>query len=147
MLKIRVKPDESMNSNNPYDRLFKSVTNPFPAGRYHSLRARRDRLPEDLELSAWTADGLVMAVRHRALPRFGVQFHPESILTPDGRTLLKSFLGERCAPVCEEADMAGIAGYGAFIPRRRITTEEINGWRHDPPASDPDAVYAAYSLA
>jgi anthranilate synthase component 2 len=68
------------------------LPNPFQAGRYHSLRARRDRLPRDLALSAWTEDGLVMAVRHRELPRFGVQFHPESILTPQGGRVLAAFL-------------------------------------------------------
>ena len=55
---------------------------PFEAGRYHSLVVERDDLPEELELTAWTDDGLVMATQHRDLPRFGVQFHPESILTP-----------------------------------------------------------------
>jgi anthranilate synthase component 2 len=72
--------------------LFHGLPNPFQAGRYHSLRASRDDLPAELELTAWTADGLVMAVRHRELPRFGVQFHPESILTPQGPRLLSSFL-------------------------------------------------------
>jgi len=72
--------------------LFRDVASPFQAGRYHSLRARRERLPECLELSAWTEDGLVMAVRHRTLPRFGVQFHPESVLTPQGTRLMARFL-------------------------------------------------------
>ena len=83
--------------------LFRDVASPFQAGRYHSLRARRDGLPECLELSAWTEDGLVMAVRHRTLPRFGVQFHPESVLTPQGPRLMARFLalaapaGARCS--------------------------------------------------
>lgn len=72
--------------------LFAGLPNPFPAARYHSLRARSDALPRELELAAWTADGLVMAVQHRTLPRAGVQFHPESILTPDGTRLLANFL-------------------------------------------------------
>lgn len=72
--------------------LFAGLPNPFPAARYHSLRARRDTLPRELALTAWTADGLVMAVEHATLPRFGVQFHPESILTPDGTQLLANFL-------------------------------------------------------
>jgi anthranilate synthase component 2 len=74
------------------DALFRGLPNPFPAGRYHSLRARRDALPSELRLTAWTADGLVMAVRHTTLPRLGVQFHPESILTPQGPRILAHFL-------------------------------------------------------
>jgi len=72
--------------------LFRGLPNPFPAGRYHSLRAVRERLPACLELSAWTESGLVMGVRHQELPRFGLQFHPESILTPLGERLLARFL-------------------------------------------------------
>jgi len=68
------------------------VPNPFEAGRYHSLVVRRDGLPSELELTAWSDDGLVMATQHRTLPRFGVQFHPESILTPDGPTIVRNFL-------------------------------------------------------
>jgi anthranilate synthase/aminodeoxychorismate synthase-like glutamine amidotransferase len=79
--------------------LFRDVASPFQAGRYHSLRARRDALPECLELSAWSEDGLVMAVRHRALPRFGVQFHPESVLTPQGTRLMARFLALAGEPV------------------------------------------------
>ena len=72
--------------------LYKGLPNPFPAGRYHSLRADRNTLPEELVLTAWTEDGVVMGVRHQELPRFGVQFHPESILTPLGDQLLARFL-------------------------------------------------------
>jgi anthranilate synthase/aminodeoxychorismate synthase-like glutamine amidotransferase len=79
--------------------LFADVASPFQAGRYHSLRARRDRLPDCLELAAWTEDGLVMAVRHRTLPRFGVQFHPESVLTPQGTRLMARFLALAGEPV------------------------------------------------
>ncbi|HEY7400442.1 MAG TPA: aminodeoxychorismate/anthranilate synthase component II [Actinomycetota bacterium] len=68
------------------------VPSPFEAGRYHSLVVLRDELPGDLELTAWTEDGLVMATQHRELPRFGVQFHPESILTPEGPTIVENFL-------------------------------------------------------
>ncbi|MFO1011797.1 MAG: aminodeoxychorismate/anthranilate synthase component II [Planctomycetota bacterium] len=74
------------------DALFADLENPFPAGRYHSLRAKRDALPRELALTAWTAEGHVMAVRHRSLPRVGVQFHPESILTPNGERILARFL-------------------------------------------------------
>ena len=79
--------------------LFRGLRTPFRAGRYHSLRARRDRLPESLEAIAFTDDGVPMAVRHRELPRFGVQFHPESILTPQGQTLLANFLALVGEPV------------------------------------------------
>ncbi len=80
------------------DALFAGMPNPFRAGRYHSLRARADALPECLALTAWTAQGHVMAVRHRELPRVGVQFHPESILTPEGSRLLANFLAACAAP-------------------------------------------------
>ncbi len=69
------------------------VPSPFDAGRYHSLVVEREGLPEELEVTAWTEDGLVMAVQHRGLPRFGVQFHPESILTPEGPRIVENFLG------------------------------------------------------
>ena len=68
------------------------VPNPFEAARYHSLVVTKDDLPPELELLGWTGDDLVMAAQHRELPRFGVQFHPESILTPAGPTILRNFL-------------------------------------------------------
>lgn len=73
-------------------RCFAGLPNPLRAGRYHSLRARRETLPPELEVLAWTRPGEVMAVAHRDLPRIGIQFHPESILTPDGERLLANFL-------------------------------------------------------
>jgi anthranilate synthase component II len=73
------------------------LPNPFEAGRYHSLVVAPDALPEHLELTAWTEDGVVMGIQHRTLPRFGVQFHPESILTPDGPRIIESFLALRRA--------------------------------------------------
>ena len=72
--------------------IFTGLPQPFAAGRYHSLIARPDTLPAVLEVSARTAEGEVMAVRHRELTVDGVQFHPESILTPDGPTLMRNFL-------------------------------------------------------
>ncbi len=72
--------------------ILEGVSVPFEAGRYHSLVVLRDALPADLELTAWTEDGLVMATQHRELPRFGVQFHPESILTPEGPRIVENFL-------------------------------------------------------
>ena len=72
--------------------LFENMPNPFAATRYHSLVIKRDTMPECLEVTAETDEGEIMAVRHKSLPIWGVQFHPESILTEDGRTLLKNFL-------------------------------------------------------
>ena len=72
--------------------ILEGVHDPFEAGRYHSLVVERDDLPDSLELTAWTEDGLVMATQHRELPQFGVQFHPESILTPEGPTIVRTFL-------------------------------------------------------
>jgi anthranilate synthase component II len=72
--------------------LLAGMPDPFAAGRYHSLRADRARLPQQLSVNAWTEDGLVMGVRHLSLPRHGVQFHPESILSPGGPRILASFL-------------------------------------------------------
>jgi len=68
------------------------LPNPFVATRYHSLIVRRDTLPDCLEVEAWSADGLVMALRHKEYPIWGVQFHPESVLTAEGKTLLRNFL-------------------------------------------------------
>ena len=72
--------------------LFAGVRSPFEAGRYHSLVADREALPQELELTVSTGDGLVMSVQHRNHRVFGVQFHPESILTEDGKLLLSNFL-------------------------------------------------------
>jgi anthranilate synthase/aminodeoxychorismate synthase-like glutamine amidotransferase len=72
--------------------LYAGLPNPFAAGRYHSLIARRVEIPDALEVTAWTAEGEVMGVRHKELALEGVQFHPESILTPEGPRLLKAFL-------------------------------------------------------
>ena len=74
------------------DNMFEGVPDPFEAGRYHSLVVERDGLPDELVLTAWSEDGLVMATRHRDMPRFGVQFHPESILTPQGPIIVRNFL-------------------------------------------------------
>jgi len=72
--------------------LFSGLSNPFPAIRYHSLAVMRDSLPDCLEISAWTENGLIMGLRHRQFPVDGVQFHPESIMTEFGKDLLKNFL-------------------------------------------------------
>ncbi len=70
--------------------LFEGLPDPLEGGRYHSLAATR--VPDELEVCATTDDGEVMAVRHRTLPVVGIQFHPESVLTPDGAALAKNFL-------------------------------------------------------
>jgi anthranilate synthase component 2 len=71
--------------------VFKGVSQPFTAGRYHSLVVA-EPVPEQLEISARTEDGTIMGLRHRTAPIHGVQFHPESVLTPEGRKLLRNFL-------------------------------------------------------
>jgi len=73
--------------------LFRGLPNPFPATRYHSLAMASDGLPSCLEVSARTEGGLIMGVRHRRFLIEGVQFHPESILTPVGKAFLRNFLG------------------------------------------------------
>jgi len=72
--------------------IYAGLPNPFQATRYHSLIVEQSTLPPDLEVTAW-ADGLIMGVRHKSLPVDGIQFHPESILTPQGKDLLANFLG------------------------------------------------------
>jgi para-aminobenzoate synthetase component II len=72
--------------------IFENLGDRFRAGRYHSLMVERESLPSCLEISATSPDGLIMGLRHRELKIEGVQFHPESILTTDGRTLLANFL-------------------------------------------------------
>ncbi len=74
--------------------IFEGLPNPITAGRYHSLAIERESLPKELEVSATSDDGEIMAVRHRLYPIEGVQFHPESILTPEGPALLRNFLEE-----------------------------------------------------
>lgn len=72
--------------------IFKGLSNPFVAGRYHSLVVKRESVPPCLEISAETEDGEIMAVRHRDYPVEGVQFHPESVLTPQGKRIIRNFL-------------------------------------------------------
>jgi anthranilate synthase/aminodeoxychorismate synthase-like glutamine amidotransferase len=86
---VHGKPVEIMHDGKT---IFESITGSFSAGRYHSLVVERESLPECLEISAESPDGLIMAMRHRSLPVEGVQFHPESILTEHGKIMLRNFL-------------------------------------------------------
>ncbi|MEF3274057.1 MAG: aminodeoxychorismate/anthranilate synthase component II [Chloroflexus sp.] len=72
--------------------VFSGLPSPFKATRYHSLIVRREDLPTELEVTAWTEDGIIMGLRHRLLPVEGVQFHPESIMTEGGKQMLANFL-------------------------------------------------------
>ena len=71
---------------------FDGLASPFDGARYHSLAVSRERLPAELEVTAWSPDGVVMGIRHRTHPVEGFQFHPESILTEDGEALVAAFL-------------------------------------------------------
>ena len=72
--------------------LFKGLTESFPAARYHSLAAMEESLPKELVVTARAEDGEIMAVEHKEYPVYGVQFHPESVMTPDGRKMIENFL-------------------------------------------------------
>jgi anthranilate synthase component II len=72
--------------------LFNGLPQPFRAIRYHSLEVRRDNLPAELEVTARTEDGTIMGIRHRQYPTVGIQFHPESFMTENGKDILKNFL-------------------------------------------------------
>lgn len=78
--------------------IFHNLANPFRATRYHSLIVDRKGLPADLEISAWTEGDVIMGLRHKKFPLEGVQFHPESFLTDQGKKLLKNFLDSRKEP-------------------------------------------------
>jgi len=76
--------------------IFRGISNPFPAIRYHSLAVMPEGLPDCLEVTAWTEDKTIMGIRHRQYPVEGVQFHPESFMTEAGKDLLKNFLQSYC---------------------------------------------------
>ena len=81
------------------DPLFEGLSNPFVATRYHSLELREESLPEELRAIAWAESGTLMGIRHRDLPYWGVQFHPESVLTTEGPRMLENF-----ARICRPDD-------------------------------------------
>ena len=72
--------------------LFNGLPEKFPAARYHSLAALEETLPKELTVTARAEDGEIMAVEHKEYPVYGVQFHPESVMTPDGKTMIENFL-------------------------------------------------------
>ena len=72
--------------------IFEGLPDTFLAARYHSLAALRDTLPEELVVTAESEDGEVMALEHKKYPIFGLQFHPESVMTPDGKTMIENFM-------------------------------------------------------
>ncbi|MBQ7944583.1 MAG: aminodeoxychorismate/anthranilate synthase component II [Lachnospiraceae bacterium] len=72
--------------------LFRGCPKTAPVARYHSLAADKDTIPDELQITAVTEDGEVMAIQHKEYPIYGVQFHPESIMTPDGKTMIRNFL-------------------------------------------------------
>jgi anthranilate synthase/aminodeoxychorismate synthase-like glutamine amidotransferase len=90
--------------------VFADLPNPFIATRYHSLTVERENLPACLEITAEADDGLIMGVRHREFSVEGVQFHPESILTPCGKDLLANFIGTRAA-IAAVAPEPALIGY------------------------------------
>ena len=72
--------------------LFKGLPEKLPAARYHSLAALEETLPKELTVTARAEDGEIMAVEHKEYPVYGVQFHPESVMTPDGRKMIENFM-------------------------------------------------------
>jgi anthranilate synthase component 2 len=84
------------------DLLFEGLFNPFAATRYHSLELHEDSLPDELQAIAWADSGTLMGIRHRELPYWGVQFHPESVLTTEGPRLLENF-ARICRPAASGA--------------------------------------------
>jgi anthranilate synthase/aminodeoxychorismate synthase-like glutamine amidotransferase len=93
----------SMITHNNED-VFKDVPNPFQATRYHSLVVERESLPDVLEVTADSEQGELMGLRHREHPTWGVQFHPESILTGEGKKILANFL-KRCNPAARSSNL------------------------------------------
>jgi anthranilate synthase/aminodeoxychorismate synthase-like glutamine amidotransferase len=89
----RIMHGKTSNIINDGKTIFQGLPNPFVAGRYHSLIVRRDTLPSCFEVSAETEEGELMGIRHREYPVEGIQFHPESVLTPNGKRIIRNFLG------------------------------------------------------
>jgi para-aminobenzoate synthetase component II len=90
----RLMHGKTSEINHNGETLFKDMENPFTATRYHSLIVKNETLPDCLEVTAWTDENEIMAIRHKTLPIEGVQFHPESIMTSFGKDLLKNFINQ-----------------------------------------------------
>jgi anthranilate synthase/aminodeoxychorismate synthase-like glutamine amidotransferase len=88
----KVMHGKSSSIRNDGQTIFQGLPDPFTAGRYHSLIVKRDTLPACLEVTAETEEGEIMGLRHREYPVEGIQFHPESILTPQGKRIIRNFL-------------------------------------------------------
>ena len=88
----RLMHGKASKVNHDEKTIFKNLSNPFVAGRYHSLSAEKQSIPDVLKITAMTDSQEIMGVRHKELPIEGVQFHPESILTPDGQKIIQNFL-------------------------------------------------------
>lgn len=90
----RLMHGKTSEINHNGETIFKDIKNPFTATRYHSLIVKKETLPDCLEVTAWTDENEIMAIRHKTLPIEGVQFHPESIMTSFGKDLLKNFINQ-----------------------------------------------------
>ncbi|QGQ43954.1 aminodeoxychorismate/anthranilate synthase component II [Metabacillus sediminilitoris] len=90
----RLMHGKTSEINHNGETLFKNMENPFTATRYHSLIVKKETLPDCLEVTAWTDENEIMALRHKTLPIEGVQFHPESIMTSYGKDLLRNFINQ-----------------------------------------------------
>ncbi|PAD66705.1 aminodeoxychorismate/anthranilate synthase component II [Bacillus sp. 7586-K] len=88
----RLMHGKTSKINHNGETIFKNIENPFTATRYHSLIVKNETLPDCLEVTAWTDENEIMAIRHKTLPIEGVQFHPESIMTSFGKDLLSNFI-------------------------------------------------------
>jgi anthranilate synthase/aminodeoxychorismate synthase-like glutamine amidotransferase len=117
---IPVHGQASMIRHNGF-RLFEGIPNPLKVGRYHSLIVEPDSLPNELLPTAWTTDGVLMAFQHARLPVFGVQFHPESILTEHGYEMLANFLKQAGLPI----GSAAIAGSMTELDQPPSTTTTL----------------------
>ncbi len=116
------------------NRLFDGLPNPYRVTRYHSLTVEENSLPASLNVTARTNDGLVMAFEHRTSPVFGVQFHPEAVLTQSGHQLLKNFLNAAGLPVATDIDASAL---GDALGSEGLGPEIASSVSNTPPADWP----------